>query len=185
MVRVSLCLVGLWLLGSVAVAQDLQRGTKQSPEAVVAYVAGQSPLPTLRADLERVFPELWAACHAGGLHPLGLPTFSFDATGIDTGTMNWEARLPLADSLDLNNLPDTPQLHVKRIVQTSVAYAYLAGDPWEIMGTAFGDLHKWAVNQNLPATWMVRAIVYVGPFGKTGQDIITECQVELRQTGGQ
>jgi len=181
MIRVSLCLVGLCLLAPVASAQELQTGTKQSPEMFVAYVVGQSPLPTLRADLEKAFPELWAACHAANLHPLGLPIFSFDATGMDTGTMNWEARLPLADQLDPNALPDKPELRIKRIPQTPVAFAYVAGDPWEIMATAFGDLHQWAANQNLPATWMVRAIVYVGPFGKTSQDVVTECQIELRQ----
>jgi len=181
MKRITLCLVLALLCLDVAVAQNLQAGTKTAPAMVVAYVAGQSPLPAARDDVGKAFMSLWTACHAQGLHPLGLPILALDATGIDAGTLNWEARLPLADTLDPNALPDKPELHVKLIPETKVAYHFAAGDPWQAMEAAFGDLHQWAVNQNLPVTSQVRAVVYIGPFGNEAENIVTECQIELRQ----
>jgi len=162
-------------------AQNLQVGTKTAPGMWVAFYASQSALPHVRQDIEQRFMALWTACHDAGLHPLALPILSCDINGIDTGTLSWEVRLPLADQLDPAALPDKPDLHVKQLAPAKVAFSYTAGDPWEAMGKAFGQLRDWAVDQKLDVTTQARAIIYAGLFGDKPEDVITECQLELKE----
>lgn len=162
-------------------AQDLQRGTKTVPAHLVAYVGGASALPEAQADVRTAFGALWGACMANGLHPLGLVTLCMDVTGIDTGTLQWEARLTLVDDLDPSKLPDKPQAHVKLVPEGQVVYTFVAGDPWKSMPAAFGELRQWATNQNLALTTKAHAIVYLSPLYSEPAQMLTECQFELRE----
>lgn len=163
-----------------AFAEQLQIGTKTCPATFVAYVAGASPLPNAQADVETAFHTLWTACQEADLHPLCVPGIQTDISGIDTGTLKWEVQFPLADKLDPQSLPNKPPLCVKQLPETKVAFSYVTGDPWKAMETAFGDLHKWAVDQGLPVTTIARGTVYVGLFAQDVEDMVTECQLELR-----
>lgn len=168
-------------VASLVHAQGLTRGTRTAPAMTVAYVTKTSQLENAKNDVEAALPVLWAACHAANLHPLGVPTLSVEIGGVEAGMLKWEAWLPLVDKLDPERLPQTADFKIKQIPAAPVAYLYSAGDPYQTMQDAFTDLFTWALNQNLPTTGFARATIYLGPLGKEPQDIVTECQLVLRQ----
>lgn len=181
--QVTLCLILIALVTTVAVAQDLPIGMKWMPDMTVACVEKVSTPEAVRGDVEAALPALWDACRAAGLHPVGLPILRVDLASVEAGTYKWEAWLILADQLETGPLPEKHGLTFRHVPPARVGYTYHAGSPWPV-DESFQRLKAWAGDRNFKVGTHARLLIYVWPGQNNDENTMVECELELRQSGG-